>query len=131
MRLHLALSLRALTFSLESLLTFDSLFLYPIGFIWGWIFLPLMFLISRAVDSVHNEADQGTKVNLWFSKIVTFLALLLIVGLLYWQLLHMFLTEWFPGQGKEFGGALLIGFLSFVLLPRIERGIRSKRGKAQ
>ena len=107
---------------------FKMLPLYIVGFCWGWIFLPILFLVAGATDFVNNNyVNLFAKKNLWGFKIVTFLAILAFIAPIYFLLSKMFLDSWFPGRGSVFAGSLLFGFFSFLLLPRVENMLYAKK----
>jgi len=108
-----------------------NIFSLAFGFVWGWLFIPGFMLSAAVADYLNKEvAIRMTGTNLWLFRIVCMISIIVMLGSIYWHLYVYVHDSLFPENSREFGMAMVVGFLSFVLLPRIEAAFRkTKIGK--
>jgi hypothetical protein len=90
----------------------------------------MIVLAAGGADFVHNAfVSRFFANNLSAFKIITFLAILTVVGLSYWWISQQLLNAWFVGRGRAFAVSLLTGFAAFFIVPRLESVITKRHKK--
>lgn len=105
----------------------NDILMYVSGFLWGWLFLSFILLAGKLVDFLNESYISNiTKESLWVFKSITFIAGLMFLSTVYWTTSQAFIRYFFLTSGREFAISVLVGFLAFIILPRIEGAIKKK-----